>query len=165
MKNINLRGIAIRCAGFLITFMAASGFWVGQFVYLHRQALFESRVCFGQTTAMKALYHLGVDVNGTCSGRWCGAPLNEAAAGGFADEVEFLLSHGADVNAPTDLGFTPLMLAARNGHESALKLLIAAGADLNANRDGETALNMAKERQQYRIVYLLRKAGAKDESP
>jgi ankyrin repeat protein len=56
--------------------------------------------------------------------------------------AELLLTHGANVNARSHSGLTPLMQAAW-GKDAApvLELLIAHGADVNAaNKDGETAL-------------------------
>ena len=42
------------------------------------------------------------------------------------------LKNGADVNAPSDSGLTPLMTASRYGLLDMVKLLIDAGADVNA---------------------------------
>jgi ankyrin repeat protein len=67
-----------------------------------------------------------------------------------------LLAHGADPNAPTKLGTTPLMVAAGIGHLpgmsrsteanalEAIKLCVELGADVNAvNKSGDTALHGA----------------------
>lgn len=56
--------------------------------------------------------------------------------------AELVLAHGADVNAHTREGLTPLMRAAWGKDAAAvLELLIAHGADVNAvNKHGETAL-------------------------
>ena len=53
-----------------------------------------------------------------------------------------LLSHGAQVDAPGDEGWTPLMQAAQTGQIPALRLLLERGANKDAtNINGETALN------------------------
>jgi ankyrin repeat protein len=49
--------------------------------------------------------------------------------------VDKLLELGADVNATTDRGFTPLHAAAQQGDKDILIALIKAGADLNAVSD------------------------------
>lgn len=56
----------------------------------------------------------------------------------FEDVVRFLIDHGADVNAKSDDGKTPLTWAASNSIEN-VRLLIARGADVNhAANDGMT---------------------------
>jgi ankyrin repeat protein len=56
-----------------------------------------------------------------------------------------LLDKGADVNAPTTRGLTPLHQAAMSGDSALIKTLITAGASLTANAygDGGTPLVMA----------------------
>ncbi len=49
--------------------------------------------------------------------------LHEAAAGGSAGFVEFLLAHGADPNLQTDGRQTPWALAVRFGHHEVARLL------------------------------------------
>ena len=48
------------------------------------------------------------------------------------DIALMLIDHGADINATTTLGFTPLLFAAREGVLETAKILIDAGADVNA---------------------------------
>lgn len=58
-----------------------------------------------------------------------------AAEADSAREVRALLDEGADVNAKTWNGITPLMYAAQNGNLEMVKLLIDRGADVNALPD------------------------------
>ena len=52
-----------------------------------------------------------------------------------------MINHGANVNAKTDQGFTPLMYAVRDGYYKTVKHLIKNGAEVNAETNfGQTAL-------------------------
>lgn len=76
------------------------------------------------------------------------SPLMYAADMGQAatDIVPLLLQKGADVNAKSIAGWTPLMLAAKNGAHEIVALLIAAGADVHAkNNSGQTAFVLVAE--------------------
>jgi hypothetical protein len=69
-------------------------------------------------------------------------PLNFAISrGARAEQLEFLLSNGANINGGDAQGTTPLMTAAANGNVSAIEYLLAHGADISVkNSFGETAL-------------------------
>ena len=62
----------------------------------------------------------------------------EAATTGHIDAVKQHLAAGADVNAKTEVGATPLHGAVTFGHNEIVELLIAAGADVNAKGLGGT---------------------------
>lgn len=63
-----------------------------------------------------------------------------------------LIERGADVNARSPNGSTPLILAAREGREALVKALLEAGADRKAQNDwGDTALSMAMRYERYRL--------------
>uniref|UniRef100_A0A8C7QB63 Myotrophin n=1 Tax=Oncorhynchus mykiss TaxID=8022 RepID=A0A8C7QB63_ONCMY len=62
------------------------------------------------------------DVNRTLEGGR--KPLHYAADCGQAEMLEFLLSKGADVNAPDKHGITPLLSATYEGHLTCVKILL-----------------------------------------
>ena len=65
-------------------------------------------------------------------------PLHEAAVEGQLDVIAFLLEHGAEINAPTDLGSTPLLEAykAFGLHSQVYKVLKQHGGKLIEPYDG-----------------------------
>jgi ankyrin repeat protein len=73
-------------------------------------------------------------------------PLHYAATGPNPQVTAFLLEKGAQVNAPSPNGTTPLMMAARYGHEDSVQVLLAAQADPRArNQKDLSAADFAKE--------------------
>ncbi len=101
-----------------------------------------------------------------------GADPNAAGAGGLtplhlavhdATRIELLLEHGAEVDARTEYGATPLILAAWYDAPDtwAVQQLLAAGADPNARtQDGMTPLLRAVRSNKLELVPLLLSAGA-----
>lgn len=67
----------------------------------------------------------------------------------------YLLANKADVNKSCD-DVTPLMAAARYGYTDMVKTLLQKGADKNAkDKNGKTAKDYAKERNQTAVLGLL----------
>jgi ankyrin repeat protein len=74
----------------------------------------------------------------------------------------FLLRNGADVEAATVDGWTPLMFAARSGNADMTQLLLANKSDVNRrNKNGQTPLYFAVENDRTATIDLLIKSGAK----
>jgi len=78
-----------------------------------------------------------------------GTALHYTAKAGFLQATKVLLDRGADPNAPTVDGQTPLSYAFKAGKRSDVaamsKLLVAGGADPSrVNRQGTTPLQMAR---------------------
>jgi ankyrin repeat protein len=92
------------------------------FTALHYAAFFD-----GPETA-RLLVENGADVNAYADNELGVHPLNSAVAAGQGETVELLLEAGADPNAPTRSGHTPLDAALANGDEEIAKLLHAHGA-------------------------------------
>lgn len=72
-----------------------------------------------------ALISEGASVNRP--GQW--APLHYAAASGSLKAVQMLLDAGADINAKSANGTTPLMMAARENKAEVARYLLQKGAD------------------------------------
>ena len=60
------------------------------------------------------------------------------------DVVSCLLNHGADINAPMNGKYTPLMMACRSQHVRLVNFLLQQGANVHLkDKDGKTALHFA----------------------
>ena len=94
----------------------------------------------------------------------CGNPdgaLIQAAKDGNIEAVKQHLAAGADVNAKSRTGTTPLHLATW-GHTKIIELLIANGADVNAKANGGiTPLDYPMSNNDKKIAALIRKHGGK----
>lgn len=92
---------------------------------------------------MENLVAQGADVNGRSKDGM--TPLGIAAFWGYADIVELLLNHGADVNlANKGTLWTPLHSAAFQGHGKVIMKLMEHSPDLNLkDNQGRTATDFA----------------------
>jgi ankyrin repeat protein len=89
------------------------------------------------------------------------SPLHAATYNGQTAVAEYLLSAGADINAPSSSGSTPLHGAAFYGHLETVRLLISRGANLNvANKAGFVPLLSAAAAGHIEIVQALIEVGA-----
>ncbi|MEI6025082.1 MAG: ankyrin repeat domain-containing protein [Betaproteobacteria bacterium] len=75
--------------------------------------------------------------------------------------LDYLLSHGVELSAGNDLGYTPLILATLANHPSLVQRYADRGDDLNARDiDGETALSLAIEKDRPLVAHILLAANA-----
>lgn len=82
--------------------------------------------------------------------------LMMAAQAGHYPMVEFLIKHGADINAADKDSDTALSIAAREGYTSIVKLLVNSGAALTVKDQGAYALAVALHRNLREIAdYLI----------
>ena len=89
-------------------------------------------------------------------------PLFQAINRNNVAQVKELIANGADVNAKSNDGVSPLHYAAFKGHKKIAKTLIEKGADVNAKADnGFTPLRVASARKFVELV-ALRENGAKE---
>ena len=117
----------------------------------------------GNLAGVQAELDKGVDVNEANSGFYNLAPLHYAAGYGYKELAELLIAEGADVDAKTTTGGTPLFNAVGNNKEI-VELLIANGADVNAQvvpgphefNVGDTPLDFSGTSE---IIDLIRKHG------
>jgi hypothetical protein len=87
--------------------------------------------------------------------------LHLAAWGNRLEAVKKLISDGADLNAATTQGQTPLHLAAKKGWQDVALFLVKEGADVNPkNQDGWTPLHEAAFNGKGEIIKLLVDSGA-----
>ena len=72
----------------------------------------------------------GADVNNVCTFKnW--APIHAASMCRNPSNVEILIKNGANIEAKTDEGSTPLLLASQIGHLEMVKCLVQLGAQVN----------------------------------
>lgn len=118
---------------------------------------------FGHKDAVETLLEQGAEVNVTSQNKMKVMPLHSAVANRHVGIAEVLLTHGADVNAAQQDGFTPLHEAAQNGQEDMVALLLAHAANVDAKKDdGQTPLAIALAEGHDVVADLLRRHGASD---
>ena len=83
----------------------------------------------------------------------------EFAIRGEVTGIKTLLDAGADIEAETSDGYTPLHWAARKGHVDIVAALLAAGADVQAkDNQGRTPRDLARANKHYKIANILKQA-------
>lgn len=114
---------------------------------------------FGRVEAARLLLARGAEVDAPGRGPSPLRPMHSAVSGLHHDLAALLLDAGADVNAPSPGGLTPLMLAALRGDAALCALLLARGADAGATDDeGRAAADLAAEDGHEALVGRLREA-------
>jgi len=78
---------------------------------------------------------------------------------GSLASVQYLASHGSEVDAKDDRGATALLRAASSVGADNVKYLVSIGADLNVrDKYGDTALTLARDYPD--VIDILKAAGA-----
>ncbi|XP_012271308.1 nuclear factor NF-kappa-B p100 subunit isoform X2 [Orussus abietinus] len=111
-----------------------------------------------QPQITNTLLELGADAN-ICDDRGSSALHSAVKLPNAGKCVKALLPGIVKIDAPDDIGWTPLQLAAEAGSAEAVKYLVEAGADVNCTDTscGRTALHIAVEGGHLNIVeYLLK---------
>lgn len=102
--------------------------------------------------------------NGANSGAKAGDyyyPLDAATTNGQTEAVRLLLDNGADINHRHTFGGTALTKAIEGGHTETVELLLSRGANINLESDGETAIHLARRKNNQEIISLLQSASAR----
>jgi ankyrin repeat protein len=106
-------------------------------------SLFEAVMSGNLAEVKRLVIDCGIDPNAREDDK-SATPLHAAAESGSPEVVEFLLEHGADLNARDKYGDTPLHYAAAFGHPETVRLLLERGTDPNIrNKYGATPLHYA----------------------
>ncbi len=107
----------------------------------------------GQTAAVKWLLAKGARIESEPL-HW--GALHYAVFAGQREVATLLLDRGADINARSTNGSSPLMMAVYEGHENLVRLLLARGADRSVKNDrGDGALEWAFKFQRLGIARLV----------
>ncbi len=113
----------------------------------------------GDLAALERSAAAGTDVGCSTGERW--QPIHYAARAGQSRAVDWLLGHGARIEAFGELGRTPIYEAAKYGQVSTVTSLLARGADVDARSETEaTPLIVAAERRHRAVMELLLQHGA-----
>ncbi|XP_073228584.1 ankyrin repeat domain-containing protein 16-like [Porites lutea] len=110
----------------------------------------------GHINALTLLIKHGADVDLQDSDGY--KALHHAVYGSdvSSEILSCLIGIGADVNARTNNGVTPLMIAAEKGHINAVTSLVKCGANVDLqDKDGQTALHHAMQSPQASICEVL----------
>ena len=116
----------------------------------------------GKVAEIRAMLAQGVDPNVRIIEGYITA-LHSAVEHNQLDVIQVLIENGADINAETSNGTTPLIAAARAGNENVIKLLHSYKVALDhRTQSGNTALGLAAYSVPIRpnIVRLLMELGA-----
>lgn len=85
------------------------------------------------------------------------APIHIACSNGALDDIEIMVSAGADLNLKGDLGHTPLHEAVRSRKPEVVKRVLELGGDAKIkNEFGETPIDLAEMFNLHDIVKILK---------
>ena len=118
--------------------------------------LFSAAISSNNYPEIQRLIELGCDPNFETKGNH--TALNQAATFNKIELTKWLVQHGgADVNAQTSSGRTPLVIASMFGYTEMLRTLIELGADVNFETSDRTTplIAAAKEGRESSVLVLL----------
>ena len=111
---------------------------------------------FGHLDTAEMLLQLGADVKVRSANAMHNTPLHAAAASRNQNICALLLTHGAEVNATQQAGYTAIHAAAANGDLETVRLLLAHEANPGVkNEKGETPVDIARQRGHVSVAELL----------
>ncbi len=114
---------------------------------------------FGSLAAIRTLLSNGASHRAVSHNSNGNQPLQAAAAGRQVDAVGLLLEVGADVDAPSEVGFTALHSAAASGDVGLTRMLLEAGAKVDVKaQGGKTPLELSIEADHEEVADLLEAA-------
>lgn len=110
----------------------------------------------GHTEITRLLLEAGADVTAVDSGMKATA-LHAAAYAGRTEPARLLIQHGIDVDAQGPYnGYTALHDAIWQNNVETARVIVDAGADLTLrNHEGQTPLEMARDRKRQQIVAMI----------
>ena len=133
----------------MMELFAAKGADINRMNALGEQALMHA-AWRGNLEAVQWLMGKGATLNRS-NKQW--TALHYASFSGKDEVVKFLVARGADIDARSPNGSTPLMMAVYEGRESTVKQLVRLGADRKLTNDtGEGAMDWAFKHEQVAIA-------------
>jgi ankyrin repeat protein len=119
----------------------------------------------GKDRLVDVLLEHGADVDPVEFGN-SATPLHWAALAGHINAAERLIAAGANLDARTDFGDTPLIVALENENVGVGRILIEAGADILAENKHELSpIQFAARAEDWALVDLLAEMGARPADP
>lgn len=116
-------------------------------------------ILYNEDECVRLLLEYGEDPNVVCKGWTLGSgnPLHLAAYNNMVGKMRILLKYGAKLELVGRSGDTPLLSAVlKPDNVDAVKFLLSKGANRNAkNRQGETALDVARRKRYTKLVRIL----------
>ncbi len=116
---------------------------------------------FGSLDAIRTLLATGASHQAVSHNSEGNQPLQAAAAGRQVGAVGLLLEAGAEVDAPSEVGFIALHSAAASGDVRLTRMLLQAGAKVDGKaKGGKTPVELAVEADHAEVIEMLEAAAA-----
>lgn len=122
---------------------------------------FHRAVMSGRPEILQLLYERGSEKYIMENNKYSSAPLHLAILNNQYDAAQWLLSSGAAINQPGNLGNTPLAMACAEGNVKIVDLLIHTGANIHKpNNESATPILIACYHAKPEVVKILYSCGA-----